>query len=176
MRPDLPDHYRLAIRPYRASDDPTLEAWFPEAQTAAFGSSFAPSCSWREFKETWLEATPAGRLNVFFVGGDAAPVGIALWHYGTSGRADAIVCLLALAKPNRGWGLGTEAAYLLEKEILAARTFVQIPASNGLSVYFWLRLGYHPLLKAQQELPLLQEGGMWMVRPAAQALAKRLPA
>jgi hypothetical protein len=54
--------------------------------------------------------------------------------------------------------------YRLEASLKTDRIAVPIPPNVGLAVYFWLRLGYHPLLAADQDEFMLTEGGMWMVR------------
>lgn len=51
---------------------------------------------------------------------------------------------IALAAGERGWGYGAEAVRLVEDRARAARYHVTVNASNGLSLYFWLRQGYRP--------------------------------
>ncbi len=61
----------------------------------------------------------------------------------------------------RGFGAGSEAAGLLIRTAVAGsfevvRAFA--PANRGLAVYFWVRMGLHPL---HGEGP---EGGIWLER------------
>jgi GNAT superfamily N-acetyltransferase len=64
----------------------------------------------------------------------------------------------------RGYGAGSEAALLFNEACQAAgvktvRTWA--PPDRGLAVYFWIRMGYHPL---GGEGP---EGGIWFERKPA---------
>lgn len=58
------------------------------------------------------------------------------------------LAFIALAKAYRGWGYGSEAVRLVEdwaiREEVAERFRADVPVSNGLGLYFWLRLGYRP--------------------------------
>jgi len=45
----------------------------------------------------------------------------------------------------RGWGYGSEAVQLLEAEGKAERFLARVDVTNGLGLYFWLRLGYRPV-------------------------------
>jgi len=78
------------------------------------------------------------------------------------------VGFLALAEPYRGRGLGSEAVLALEEEAcrlgLAHRFAAGVGADAGRALYFWLRLGYRPLLQADLPWPSPREGVVWMVR------------
>ena len=75
---------------------------------------------------------------------------------------------LALADPYRGRGLGSEAVLSLEEEArrtgLAASFAAGVAAGTGRALYFWLRLGYRPLLQADLPWPSPKKGVVWMVR------------
>jgi GNAT superfamily N-acetyltransferase len=78
------------------------------------------------------------------------------------------VGFLALAEPCRGRGLGSEAVLALEEEAsglgLARRFAAGVVADAGRALYFWLRLGYRPLLQAHLPWPSPRGGVVWMVR------------
>jgi hypothetical protein len=62
-------------------------------------------------------------------------------------------------------GAGMRAAVLVERQIRAKgmRTaYAPATAAHGISVYFWLRLGYRPLLRA--EWPCARDGVVWLMR------------
>ena len=68
---------------------------------------------------------------------------------------------LEIAPEYRSYGLGSESAHLLRNAAVAAgfETFRSWAAPDlGLSVYFWTRMGLHPL---HGEGP---NGGIWMER------------
>jgi RimJ/RimL family protein N-acetyltransferase len=64
------------------------------------------------------------------------------------------VRFIGLAKAYRGWGYGSEALRLLEEwaalDRLAERFRAEVDAHNGLGLYFWLRLGYRPVGRAER--------------------------
>ena len=62
-------------------------------------------------------------------------------------------------------GAGMIAAALAENEIVEAGTrelFAPAPAVHGISMYFWIRLGYAPLLRT--DWPCEREGVAWLRR------------
>lgn len=66
----------------------------------------------------------------------------------------------------RGYGCGSEAAFLLLQQATAAGyrlVRAWAPPNLGLAVYFWFRMGFHPL---HGEGP---EGGIWFERRLGQA-------
>ncbi|MCC6382496.1 MAG: hypothetical protein IT304_08295 [Dehalococcoidia bacterium] len=68
---------------------------------------------------------------------------------------------LCVDGPARGYGLGSEAARLLREAAVAAGwPFLRAPApaDRGLALYFWFRMGLHPLFGPGPA------GGLWMER------------
>jgi GNAT superfamily N-acetyltransferase len=60
---------------------------------------------------------------------------------------------IELMPEHRGWGHGSEAVRLLETEAAgsgAALARVDVPSGNGLALYFWLRLGYRPVVASDR--------------------------
>jgi ribosomal protein S18 acetylase RimI-like enzyme len=84
----------------------------------------------------------------------------------------ASIPFIAVAPTRRFSGLGGEAAIAIERRLRAAgveRVFAPVPDGRGLAVYFWLRLGYRPLLREEAPWPLtslsdVAPEGIWMVR------------
>ncbi|GBD14529.1 hypothetical protein HRbin25_00404 [bacterium HR25] len=68
---------------------------------------------------------------------------------------------LAVIEPaRRGYGLGSESVRRLEEEAerQGARAFQALaPLELGLAFYFWLRLGYRPLVPQGQAMPMVRE-------------------
>ena len=71
------------------------------------------------------------------------------------------VRVLCIDEPHRSYGCGSETGYLLVNGAAAAgyeRLRAWAPPDRGLAVYFWFRMGLHPL---HGEGP---EGGIWLER------------
>ncbi len=87
-------------------------------------------------------------------------------------RNTACIPFVAIDPAWRYGGLGGEAALAVERALResgASRVFAPVPEARGLAVYFWLRLGYAPLVGAEAPGPptgLAGERlpGIWMVR------------
>lgn len=67
---------------------------------------------------------------------------------------------LCIDKARRGYGAGTEAAQLILAAAAGTMSIVRAwaPPNLGLAVYFWIRMGLHPL---HGEGP---DGGIWFER------------
>jgi len=129
---------RVSLRAIREDDLAAIEEWFADAARAAFED--------RGLEELRSEATNqvSGVLVVERAREDE-PIGLLEYVVSEGWLA---VPFIALAKPYRGWGYGSEAARLLEEwaapERLARRFRAEVDVRNGLGLYFWLRLGYRP--------------------------------
>lgn len=89
---------------------------------------------------------------------DGAAVGSVLFE---SAGSVLTIRSLCIDEPHRSYGCGSEAAWLVVRaarasgyELLRASA----PAALGLAVYFWIRMGFHPL---HGDGP---EGGIWLER------------
>lgn len=72
-----------------------------------------------------------------------------------------VIWRLCIDPPHRSYGCGSEAAVLLVQALRRAgyrRAWARAHPEFGLSVYFWVRMGFRPL---HGEGP---EGGIWFVR------------
>jgi len=105
-----------------------------------------------------LEAFAAGGATSIVRLSDGEPVGtLSLETVGTTLTIQSL-CIDAAA---RSYGCGSEAAWLLVRAAEASgyqllRAWA--PPTHGLAVYFWFRMGFHPL---HGEGP---EGGIWLER------------
>ncbi len=104
---------------------------------------------------------------------DANPVGIAVVQLDTPEPGAVSVPFLAIDPGRRFRGLGGEAGLAMERHIRSrlgtTRLYAPIPDGRGLAVYFWLRLGYRPLVRYESPGPLvgltsLGPAGIWMLR------------
>jgi len=104
---------------------------------------------------------------------DGLAIGIAVALPGALEADAACVPLIAIAPPQRFRGLGGEAALAIEARILdrwgCAQVLAPVPEGRGLAVYFWLRLGYAPLIRSLAPWPLVglngrSVPGIWMGR------------
>jgi hypothetical protein len=90
-------------------------------------------------------------------------VGVVIWR--THGRGVAIIGLIATPPEAARRGSGMQAAALLEDELRArgVRTvYAPAHAVHGIAMYFWIRLGYRPLLRG--DWPCEREGVAWLMR------------
>ena len=85
----------------------------------------------------------------------------------------ASLTFISIDPQHRFRGLGGEAGLSLENHIRRRlgidRVFVPVPDGRGLAVYFWLRLGFHPVLKSTAPWPLAglsadPRPGIWLLR------------
>lgn len=79
----------------------------------------------------------------------------------------ATIDFLAVAADCRRRGIGGRTALALERRLKKSidAIYVAVPASIGLALYFWLRLGYRPL--KQREWPNVRGGNetcVWLTR------------
>jgi GNAT superfamily N-acetyltransferase len=101
------------------------------------------------------------------------PIGLAVALKGVPASGCATIAFIGVDPAERFRGLGGEAALALER-LLRERHGVEtvlapIPEQRGLAVYFWLRLGYRPLLRSEAPWPVAGlDGkpfrGIWMAR------------
>jgi hypothetical protein len=104
---------------------------------------------------------------------DGGPAGLAVAQVDLPETGAACVPFIAIAPAERFRGLGGEAGLALEahlgREFGVRRVLAPVPEGRGLAVYFWLRLGYRPLIQVDAPWPLIGlDGkglpGIWMAR------------
>jgi hypothetical protein len=104
---------------------------------------------------------------------DDVTIGMAVALQDAPDDGSASIPLLTIAPNRRFVGLGGEAGLALEKQVRARwgseRLYAPVPDGRGLAVYFWLRLGYRPMLTPEAPWPLAglvveARPGIWMQR------------
>ena len=149
----------VALRPLTRGDAPWLDLWLPISADSA-GYDRPPGA------RAILERSRTERgLKARVIARGEDPIGLALYHTRTPGREAARFEIVVLEPSAARCGYGLRAAALVEDEMLAAgaRTaFAPAPAAHGIDVYFWIRLGYRPLLRG--EWPCERPGVAWLAR------------
>ena len=147
----------MELRPLREDDLAPLAAWLP--RTAA-----ELGCD-RWAGEDALRRAIAREDVLAAVEGE--PLGLLSYELGAPQADAAQVHLLAVAPGRRRLGVGSRAALALEERLegLAARCYVLVPSKLGLAFYFWLRLGYQPLIRDDWPAQPGEPPSAWMVRP-----------
>ncbi len=171
---------RVLLRPVTDEDIAAVERWYGEAAAAVHGVPEEPEgIQSLYYQLEAARADPDGGLLVIARRNDPAPTGLLDYRANSPASSAAgesaagggwlTVGFIAVARQQRGWGYGSEAVRLLEREASrrwrASRFRAGIDARNGLGLYFWLRLGYRPAAPSDIFWPS-QPGGdiIWMVR------------
>lgn len=96
---------------------------------------------------------------------DDADAGLVVYRTGASNRGSAIIELVATPLAQARCGTGIGAAVLVEDELRASGAgvaYAPAPAVHGIAMYFWIRLGYRPLMRGQW--PCERSGVAWLAR------------
>ena len=136
--------------------------WLAEAERAVLGAD--PGCPLSQRVDPgdvayWIRIRRDGNATPVSVGACAARLE----------RQDLVWRWLAVGEPWRAFGYGGAAVPLVER---AARSRgaqgarVRVPATNGVALYFWLRLGYRPAAPSAEAASQWREPypGTWMSR------------
>jgi GNAT superfamily N-acetyltransferase len=134
----------------RSRDIEAVSSWLPAVATAAGYGDWdeAALCT---ALATGQALTDADSLVTFRIG---SPVTDA-----------AQIEFLAVRPERRRLGIGGRLVLSVERKLKASieEIYVSVPSRIGLALYFWLRLGYRPLL--QSEWPSKPDGvSIWMKR------------
>lgn len=136
--------------------------WLAEAERAVLGAD--PGCPLPQLVE---QAGTAYWIRIKR-DGDAAPVDVGACVAGLE-RQDLVWSWLAVGEPWRAFGYGGAAVPLVERAAQkqgAQAARVRVPASNGVALYFWLRLGYRTASSTAEAESRWGEPypGTWMAR------------
>lgn len=146
----------MKLRPLRASDIDALSLWLPRAASEARCDRWSSEDALRE---------ASGQTHILVVSEDGPR---ALLEFDTEAPAPsaAQVCFLAVEPDRRRLGIGGRAALALERRLArsVSRLYVLVPERLGLALYFWLRLGYRPLMQAAWPVEPRDGAAAWMVR------------
>jgi hypothetical protein len=94
-----------------------------------------------------------------------APIGLVTYR---NHATDAVIEFVGVQPAHARRGYGHAGAALVEEEMRTAgvtRIFAAAPGIHGIDVYFWIRLGYRPLLR--REWPCDRPGVAWLARDLA---------
>ena len=166
----------ITLRPAEPRDVAWLDTWFPAAASALGYPQTAVA-------DLFVRVTKEQDLHLRMILRDDAAVGLVVYSVPTVARAfqpartprptltsrSAKFELIATPKAHARMGAGMAAAALAEEEMRAAGAdvvFAPAAAINGISMYFWIRLGYAPA--PHPEWPCHPEGVAWLCRKVNQ--------
>ena len=153
----------IALRLLLDADAAWLDGWL-----APVAASVGYELRGRSTKPTARRSTKGTKVEVVrtkVIVRDGVDVGVAVYRPAAPTRGSAIIELVATLPAFARRGSGMMAAALIEEELRAGgvlRLYAPAPAVHGIAMYFWIRLGYRPLLRAQW--PCEAEGVAWLVR------------
>jgi len=133
---------RILLRPLQDDDLPGIEAWFGQA---------------------------VGRTELLVIVGthDGAALGCVEYHTDEPAAGWLTIARIAVEPGKRGFGYGGEAVRLVESAADAQRFLAKVDPKSGLSLYFWLRMGYRPARPGEVFWRRWDEGGtIAMIRDA----------
>jgi ribosomal protein S18 acetylase RimI-like enzyme len=166
---------RVTLRPLLEADLPLVEPWYDRsARAAGLHAARWEAELRRHFEEA--QSQPGQELQAIVLAlrqaqdeaGKGEVIGLLDWRASYPAEGWLAVCFLAVAESYRGRGLGSEAIFALEEDArrrgLARHFTAGVAADAGRALYFWLRLGYRPLLQVDVPWPSSRPGVIWMVR------------
>lgn len=126
----------------------------------------------RRWLVTWLPPVAksvgydaADDAEVRIIERDSEPAGVLVVRMHAPAEGSAIVELVATPKEQARRGSAMQACVLLEGDLRSqgvARVYAPAPAAHGIAMYFWIRLGYRPLLR--DDWPCAPLGVAWLRR------------
>lgn len=142
------------LRPLIAGDLPSLDAWLP---------SVAASVGYDAARIT-VDAPPEHPRTTIVLRDDEV-IGVTVHARLSKRPRSAVIEFVGITPAHARRGCGHRAATLLEESLRAAgvrRIYAPAPAAHGIDVYFWIRLGYRPLLRP--DWPCALDGVAWLCR------------
>jgi hypothetical protein len=149
----------VSLRDLRREDAGWLDTWLGACAASVGYERMEPA----EPSQTLFSAINAD-LNARVI---AAGLPVGLVTYRIDG-ADGVIEFVGVEPAFARRGYGHAGAALVEEEMRTAgvrRTFAAAPAIHGIDVYFWIRLGYRPLVRG--EWPCDRPGVAWLARDLA---------
>jgi len=145
----------IELREHRDGDGAWLEGWLPGvAASVGYDASAIVG-----------DGADDPRRVVRVIVRDDTAVGLAVYRVGAPRDGCAIVEFVGTPASEARRGAGMRAAALVEDELRAlgvGTIFAPAPAVHGIAMYFWIRLGYRPLLRG--EWPCGVDGVAWLRR------------
>lgn len=149
----------VRLRNLSEAHDAWLDAWLGVC-AASVGYDIialdAPSASLRT-------ATSQDRAAKIIVADE--PVGVITYRNGSPSPEDAIIEFVGVEPSFARRGHGQTGAAVLADELRTAgvrKVFAPAAEKHGIGLYFWIRLGYRPLLR--DEWPCARQGIAWLAR------------
>jgi hypothetical protein len=140
----------VTLRAYDPSDDAWLSSWAPGV-AASVGYD--------------ADGLTSDEVEARIIERDKRPVGVLVFRrHAPSGDA-AMIEFVGVQPADARAGSGMRAAAMIEDELRGEgvqRLFAAAPAAHGIAMYFWIRLGYRPLLRGAW--PCVRDGVAWLER------------
>ena len=152
----------IQLRPVDDSDAAWLDGWLASAAASVAYDEVDRSRPGAALIE---RLRPNGGLRAQIIVRDGGDMGLVVYRVGAPRRDAAIVEIVATPAALSRRGSGMSAAALVEDAVRAEgvrMVYVPAPAVHGIAAYFWIRLGYRPLLRG--EWPCERAGVAWLVR------------
>jgi len=143
---------KVTLRAIGPDDVPWLATWLPDVAVAA-GCADLDIAGW--------VATDSGQIIV----ADGADAGVVGYRLQQPAADAAVLTMVAMPREHARRGAGMAAAALVEEALRGAGArivYAPATAAHGISMYFWIRLGYRPLPRA--EWPCARAGVAWLSR------------
>lgn len=150
----------VSLRPFVASDSAWVDGWLRPVAASVGYDEFEdeiPSRAWASARAT----APAVRI----IEREDEKVGVLIFRTRKARRAGVVIELVATPPHAARRGSGMQAAAQLEIELRAAGArsiYAPAPSIHGIAMYFWIRLGYRPILSP--EWPCTLPGVAWLRR------------
>ena len=161
---------RVMLRPLTRAAADAVAPWLAEAIAAVDGRKAGPDtpASLGEFCTRARQRWPGARIDAVVADGRGV-VGVlvrrALDAPPRRGDARAVVIdALAVRRDLRNLGYGAEAVYALEEAHPVSTSYAATPRTNGLALYFWLRVGYRPVRADEDAERAADPDRLWLVR------------
>lgn len=172
---------RVTLRPLVPTDCTDVEPWLLEAIAAV--ESTKPSAHMPASLaalDPYVGARWPGAKVEAVVVDEQGIAGLLLWRtlslLERRSQSALVIEALTIRAGLRNLGYGAEAVYRLELAHPDAMAFAAIPRSNGLAIYFWLRVGYRPVWIDEDAVPGQDQERLWMVRASSRNASGVLPA
>jgi len=149
----------VTLRPATRADQHWLDTWLRAVAVSNDYIDPGTSLSTRMI----IERTATEQRGTVALGSES--VGILIVRANAPKRGNAIIELVATPPEHARHGAGMAAAALLERDLQHRgihRMYAPAPASHGIAMYFWIRLGYRPLLR--NDWPCVRDGVAWLAR------------
>lgn len=148
----------LQLRPFADIDAAWLDGWFaPVAASVGYDATGGAAFLAERIHDPTVHAS--------VIVHDDTPVGLVVYRVGAPRARAAIIEIVAVPPDYARRGAGMSAVALVEDELRSARVdvvYAPAPAVHGIATYFWIRLGYRPILRP--DWPCERPGVAWLLR------------